>query len=358
MARLPRSMVQRQSTVNRSMVPNSGGGRSSIVAPEPRPLPPLGSAQIAADAVAEFSGQGVWAALADVTAPYPAQRSGEIYAISFGCNVAASDDTVIEVFVANVSAGSFTLPDGEGGPATAYVADFAGGSVTAGQNIRIEKVSGGTGLEDPTIVIAASSDTGTRGSTGPAGVTGPAGPTGPQGDPGEGVPTGGTSGQVLTKDSGTDYDTSWQTPSGGSGVFSVTSLAFTADQAIATGTVTAVTWDVEEVDTDNQHAASGSTVTIATTGVYRIGGQVALNPGSTGTRYCYIQKNGTDIATGGGGPAHASQHAFLSIVPFVASLTASDVIRMVVFHTQGSSLNLRGSTWSPGASRFTVERLT
>lgn len=35
------------------------------------------------------------------------------------------------------------------------------------------------------------------------------GPTGAQGDPGEGVPTGGTAGQVLTKDSGTDYDTSW-----------------------------------------------------------------------------------------------------------------------------------------------------
>jgi hypothetical protein len=29
------------------------------------------------------------------------------------------------------------------------------------------------------------------------------------------VPTGGSTGQVLTKDSGTDYDTSWQTPGGG-----------------------------------------------------------------------------------------------------------------------------------------------
>ena len=32
-----------------------------------------------------------------------------------------------------------------------------------------------------------------------------------------GLPTGGSTGQVLTKDSGTDYDTSWQTPSGGGG---------------------------------------------------------------------------------------------------------------------------------------------
>lgn len=37
------------------------------------------------------------------------------------------------------------------------------------------------------------------------------GPQGPQGSPGEGVPAGGTANQFLMKDSGTDYDTSWQT---------------------------------------------------------------------------------------------------------------------------------------------------
>lgn len=51
-------------------------------------------------------------------------------------------------------------------------------------------------------------------------VEGGIGPQGPPGATGQGVPTGGTSGQILTKDSGTDYDTSWQTPSP-SGVSSV-----------------------------------------------------------------------------------------------------------------------------------------
>ena len=37
------------------------------------------------------------------------------------------------------------------------------------------------------------------------------------GPAGPGVPTGGTVGQVLTKDSGTDYDTSWQDATGGGG---------------------------------------------------------------------------------------------------------------------------------------------
>lgn len=40
--------------------------------------------------------------------------------------------------------------------------------------------------------------------------------TGPQGPAGPGVPSGGTAGQVLTKNSSTDYDASWQNASGGS----------------------------------------------------------------------------------------------------------------------------------------------
>jgi hypothetical protein len=39
---------------------------------------------------------------------------------------------------------------------------------------------------------------------------GPQGPQGDQGDPGEGVPSGGSAGQVLVKDSATDYDASWE----------------------------------------------------------------------------------------------------------------------------------------------------
>lgn len=45
---------------------------------------------------------------------------------------------------------------------------------------------------------------------------GPQGEQGEQGQAGIGIPTGGTAGQILTKDSTTDYDTSWQdAPEGG-----------------------------------------------------------------------------------------------------------------------------------------------
>jgi hypothetical protein len=55
---------------------------------------------------------------------------------------------------------------------------------------------------------------GERGIPGPQGYTGPKGEKGDKGDPGGGgsLPAGGTTGQVLTKDSNADDDASWHTP--------------------------------------------------------------------------------------------------------------------------------------------------
>jgi len=47
------------------------------------------------------------------------------------------------------------------------------------------------------------------GVPGATGATGATGAQGPQGDPGEGVPVGGTAGQVLAKIDGTNYNTEW-----------------------------------------------------------------------------------------------------------------------------------------------------
>lgn len=47
---------------------------------------------------------------------------------------------------------------------------------------------------------------------GPQGPQGPAGATGADGAAGQGVPTGGSTGQVLSKIDGTNYNTNWATP--------------------------------------------------------------------------------------------------------------------------------------------------
>lgn len=59
---------------------------------------------------------------------------------------------------------------------------------------------------------------------------------GDKGDPGAGVPKGGSKKQVLTKKSGTDYDTEWVTPSGGGGGSAELSADLTA--AISVGGIT------------------------------------------------------------------------------------------------------------------------
>ncbi|MGE5299062.1 MAG: hypothetical protein ACM3KF_03410, partial [Acidobacteriota bacterium] len=60
--------------------------------------------------------------------------------------------------------------------------------------------------------------TGPQGTAGTVGATGATGPVGATGAAGVGVPTGGTTGQVLAKTSNTNYDTQWiAAPSGGGG---------------------------------------------------------------------------------------------------------------------------------------------
>lgn len=58
---------------------------------------------------------------------------------------------------------------------------------------------------------------GPAGPQGPEGPMGPVGPEGPAGPPGDlvGVPAGGTAGQVLTKATGTNFDTTWGDPPSG-----------------------------------------------------------------------------------------------------------------------------------------------
>lgn len=58
---------------------------------------------------------------------------------------------------------------------------------------------------------------GAQGYPGPDGPQGPTGPAGATGPAGPGIAVGGTAGQVLTKIDGTDFNTQWQDPTGGSG---------------------------------------------------------------------------------------------------------------------------------------------
>jgi len=57
----------------------------------------------------------------------------------------------------------------------------------------------------------------TTGATGPPGPPGSSGAPGSDGADGVGIPAGGATGEVLAKNSGTDYDTNWVPQTGGGG---------------------------------------------------------------------------------------------------------------------------------------------
>ena len=70
----------------------------------------------------------------------------------------------------------------------------------------------------------ATGATGPQGDTGATGATGATGPAGADGADGVGVPVGGTTGQVLAKASGTDYDTEWVAQSGGGNAYETVTI--------------------------------------------------------------------------------------------------------------------------------------
>lgn len=115
--------------------------------------------------------------------------------------VGASAGDAVEVTVY----GGFTGAQGATGPAGATGPTGATGAAgPAGP-------AGATGPQGPQGPQGIQGPTGATGATGATGPQGPAGADGADGADGVGVPAGGTTGQVLSKASGTDYDTAWTT---------------------------------------------------------------------------------------------------------------------------------------------------
>jgi hypothetical protein len=106
------------------------------------------------------------------------------------------------------------------------------------------------GPQGPTGPTGAASTV--TGPTGATGATGPTGATGATGATGPGVPTGGTTGQILAKIDGDDYNTQWITNTGGgaSSVAELTDVLLTdlADNQILLYNSSNSQW--ENVDTD------------------------------------------------------------------------------------------------------------
>lgn len=107
---------------------------------------------------------------------------------------------------------NFTIPQG---PVGATGATGATGSTGAAATIAVGTTTTGAAGTSASVTNSGTSSAAVFNFTIPRGNTGATGPTGATGATGAGVPTGGTTGQILAKNSGTDYDTSWVTLAGG-----------------------------------------------------------------------------------------------------------------------------------------------
>jgi hypothetical protein len=149
----------------------------------------------------------------------------------------------------------------------------------------------------------------------------------------------GTNGQVLTADSTAATGLVWATPAGGS--FAGASVYKNAAQSIPNDTLTTITWNTEDFDTNSFHSTSTNTgrFTIPVAGKYLINAMIGWDTtGSTVTKTVTLRKNGSDLFKSNGfgtGSDYQSQN-----LQYIANAAVNDYFEILVYQTTGSSVNV------------------
>lgn len=143
----------------------------------------------------------------------------------------------------------------------------------------------------------------------------------------------GSTGNVLTVAGGVP---TWAAPAAGS----ANAVGLTRTQNISTGTTTDLTSWTEIYDS-NSYYTSGASVTIPSTGKYKIELVYLYAANSTGYRTIELIRNGSTLITqdfqAGSG---ASFNNVYGIINQVFSLTAADTIKASTFHNGSTTLSL------------------
>lgn len=123
------------------------------------------------------------------------------------------------------------------------------------------------------------------------------------------------------------------------------SLRKVAGQSIPGSAATAVTWDTVISDAGAMHTGSASIITVPTTGVYDITGQVALPPFTSGIAYCTVVAGDVNYLCDGVG---ALGGAYGVQVPFTAHgvlLTAGQTVSVSLMQTSGGALSIGANSY-------------
>jgi hypothetical protein len=154
----------------------------------------------------------------------------------------------------------------------------------------------------------------------------------------------GANNTILTADSSTATGLKWAAPA--IATARGCSLYLTADQSIANSTGTYISWNIELYDTDSFHdnSTNPTRITIPTglSGKYLISTTLPFDNNATGVRVGYIHVNGTLIYLTAQGNLSATVDTYLDYT-YVANLTAGDYIQIQSFQDSGGALNVIGS---------------
>lgn len=142
-------------------------------------------------------------------------------------------------------------------------------------------------------------------------------------------------------------------------VFDGCILRKSADQTIGTGSITAVTWDTEDADTQSYHSTSSNTdrITVPKAGNYLFTYHAAFAANTTGQRYFWLAKNGGasdrrgyQLTSASSGDVTAATGAL------IINLAINDYINMQVYQNSGGNLALNGGA-TTGFATLSMYRL-
>ncbi len=179
------------------------------------------------------------------------------------------------------------------------------------------------------------------------------GATGTNGTNGQGVPTGGTTGQVLSKINATDFNTQWTTPSaGGSGaqvalIATKTSGSQVLGQADGTNTGSLITFNnqVTSNATLGSYNTGTSTFTVSQDGVYYIQASTrtpdAPTSSQTTNQFLYVDVDNAGI---NGINTIITEYQPANPTNFPSGAKGKGFTSVMLFLTAGQTINIKGFT--------------
>lgn len=133
----------------------------------------------------------------------------------------------------------------------------------------------------------------------------------------------------------------WETISNSTGVDISCKVTKSAVQTISDNTLTIITWDQEDYDTDGMHdnVTNNSRITIKTAGKYSVMVQGAWTSDTTGLRDIQIMKNSATLGRTRYSPEGNGDH----VISAVDDFAVNDILEVEVRQTSGGNLDFRAN---------------